>query len=130
MEALRIRQRRVTILAVIVLALFFLLWLTTPIKAVFAGLLLGGLASLYNVLHLARRIRLVRESIRSGSGGRVGTGLFNRLIMAAAAVVIAANYPEAFNLAAVGLGLGLSYVLVVIVEVWMLAQSSSSQGKG
>ncbi|PRX42024.1 ATP synthase I subunit [Planifilum fimeticola] len=129
MEALRIRQRRVTILTFVVLALFFLLWLTTPMKAVFAGLLLGGLASLYNVLHLARRIRLVRESIRTGSG-RVGTGLGNRLIMAAAAVIIAAKYPDFFNLAAVGLGLGLSYVQVVIVEVWILTQSSSSQGKG
>ncbi|HET7615621.1 MAG TPA: ATP synthase subunit I, partial [Bacillales bacterium] len=74
--------RRLTlILSCSMLAILILLWFVIPAKPFVAGLILGGLISLYNVLSLARRVRVAGQLAAAGSSRVTGAGLLNRMLM-------------------------------------------------
>ncbi|MDF2836329.1 MAG: synthase subunit [Paenibacillus sp.] len=87
-------------------ALFFaaaclLLWGIFPEhKAIFAGLLLGALASFMNALLLRRRVEMVGQALANRSVRRMGLGLGSRIAMVLLVAMIALKNPDTLNLPA------------------------------
>ncbi|MFD1427232.1 ATP synthase subunit I [Kroppenstedtia sanguinis] len=119
-ESLLIRRRRVVILTACSLALILLLWLILPAKPFFAGMFLGGLVSLYNVLHIARKLRLAGEMALAGEGSRMGIGLTNRFLVLILPLILGIRYPEQVNVLGIFLGFPLGYVAAVVVELSLI----------
>jgi len=99
------------------LTIFILLWLVIPAKSFIAGLLLGGLISFYNLLYLARRIKMASLVAITGRPGLRGTGMFNRILMVVFAIILVARFPEAIDYRALILGLFLNFVLLIIIAL-------------
>jgi ATP synthase protein I len=98
MDPLHTIRRRVVILTAGFLALLLVLWLLTPYKKMVAGAGLGLLVSLYNVLYMARKVRLAGETtLATGSTRHRGTGMINRYLMVALAILVAFKYPMHFD---------------------------------
>ncbi|HET7521805.1 MAG TPA: ATP synthase subunit I [Bacillales bacterium] len=109
------RFRRLTlILSCTVLAILAVLWFFLPARAVIAGLILGGLISLYNVLYLARRVRMAGQSVIDGHFRLIGTGLMNRLLMVGLGIMFVYRFPEWIDARFFVFGLLISYVLMVV----------------
>ncbi|MCS1352287.1 ATP synthase subunit I [Mechercharimyces sp. CAU 1602] len=98
----------------IILTTLVLLWIITPYKPFLAGIILGGLVSLYNVLYLARRIRIIGERVVAGQGP-AGTGLVNRILMIGFSVIMAVRFPEWIDYRSLVLGWPISYILLAVV---------------
>ncbi|GGE05289.1 hypothetical protein GCM10011571_02940 [Marinithermofilum abyssi] len=118
MIALERRRWRVTVLSLVFVAIFSLLWLSTPFKPFFGGLILGALVSLYNVINIAKKVRTNGEAVLSGKGRGGGTGLIYRIMMVVFSVILVARYPAWFDFRSLLLGLPISYVLLIAVEFW------------
>ncbi|WP_077614203.1 ATP synthase subunit I [Caenibacillus caldisaponilyticus] len=91
-----------------------LLWLFTPLKSFAAGFILGGLISLYNILYLARRVRIIHEQAAWAVPRRAGSGFVNRVLMVAFGVILAYRFPEQIDYRGLAPGLALGYILMVI----------------
>ncbi|MFD1397555.1 ATP synthase subunit I [Kroppenstedtia eburnea] len=128
-ESLEIRRRRVMILTACSLALIFLLWLTLPARSFFAGMFLGGLVSLYNVLHIARKLRLAGETALAGEGSRPGLGLTNRFLALILPLILGIRYPEQVNVLSIFLGLPLGYMAAVMVELSLIKSGFGHHGR-
>ncbi|SMO67239.1 ATP synthase subunit I [Melghirimyces algeriensis] len=115
-ESLGIRRHRVLIFTASVLALIFLMWLIFPAKSFFAGLFLGGLVSLYNVLHISRKLRLAGEAVLSGAKTR-GLGMANRFLALVLPLILGIRFPEQVNVLSIFLGLPIGYVTAIVVEL-------------
>ncbi|GGE28452.1 hypothetical protein GCM10011391_03770 [Pullulanibacillus camelliae] len=122
-------RRLIIILSSGFLTILILLWLLTPAKSFIAGLLLGGLISFYNLLYLARRIRMAGLVAITGRPGLRGTGMFNRILMVAFAVILAVRFPEAIDYRSLILGLLLNFVLLIIVAV-LFARKEAAMKEG
>lgn len=115
-------------------ALFFaaaclLLWGIFPEwKSVFAGLLLGVVASFMNALLLRRRVEIVGQAMASRGMRKMGLGLGSRMAMVLLVAMVAYKYPETFNLPAT---LAASMVMPFILLVSALIhQKRLNSGKG
>src|SRR5699024_12873043 len=103
------RQRKwmIYLLAILVLGIGF-----TPYTQVFSGLLLGAVASFYNLWLLQKKIADFTEAIVKKQ--RSGIGTISRFATAALAIMIAIYFEEHFHLLAVVIGLMTSYVIVML----------------
>lgn len=128
-ESLEIRRRRVLILTSSVLALISLLWLALPAKAFFAGMFLGGLVSLYNVLHIARKLRLAGEAALSGERPRLGLGMIQRFLALILPLILGVRYPEQVSFLSIFLGLPLGYVAAIVVELSCIKSDIGDHGR-
>jgi ATP synthase protein I len=117
MDAQNLYRRQTAIHTSIFLALVSFLWWTTSWKAFFAGIFMGGLAGLYNVLYLIHRLRLLDAQVMATASGnrRVNTGWVNRLLMAAFPMILAVRFPEWIDYRSVLLGLPVPYILLIAV---------------
>lgn len=105
-------RRRVMVLTTGFLIMFLIMSFLTPYRAFFAGLLLGALVSLYNFLYLSWKLQLVVESLQTD--GRIRrTGMINRFLVVAFAILLAIKFPATFNALAVIVGLPLCYILSI-----------------
>ncbi|PSL45782.1 ATP synthase protein I [Salsuginibacillus halophilus] len=103
--------RRIAQWTMYAMALYALGWGFTPYTPVFAGLLLGGAFSLYNVWSMYQKIRKLGEA--AASGGRFMTlGTLSRLAVGALAAVVIIQFPDEFHPAGVVGGLMTPYVLI------------------
>lgn len=59
-------SRVILIVSAIYVSTFGLIWFFRPARALASGALLGGLISLYNIFHLALRLRIAGLRARSG----------------------------------------------------------------
>ncbi|SEM79985.1 ATP synthase subunit I [Lihuaxuella thermophila] len=125
-----VRRRVVASTAGLLIALL-ITWLLTPYKDLTAGLILGVCVSLYNVLYMARRVRLAGEfAAQTGSTKARGTGMINRYLMVALAILIAMKYPDWVDVRTVALGVPVCYILLVLLEFWETRRQTSPSGKG
>lgn len=108
-------NRHVTRIILIIQVLLFVMWALTSAKPFLAGLILGGVVSLYFFHTLARRVRLMREVTLSGNGRRVGTGLGFRMLMVAVCLFGIAQVPEHVNVVGFLLGLPMSGAVLAFV---------------
>src|SRR5699024_1365022 len=108
-KRMTIRQRKwmIYLLAILVLGIGF-----TPYTQVFSGLLLGAVASFYNLWLLQKKIADFTEAIVKKQ--RSGIGTISRFATAALAIMIAIYFEEHFHLLAVVIGLMTSYVIVML----------------
>ncbi|WP_028776578.1 ATP synthase subunit I [Shimazuella kribbensis] len=105
-------RRRVMVLTTGLLIMFLIMVFLTPYRAIFGGLLLGTAVSLYNFWYLSFKLRMVLESALSGNRIR-GTGMINRFLVVAFAMLIAAKLPAIFDVRTVLVGLPLCYILSI-----------------
>jgi hypothetical protein len=104
-------RRRVMVLTTGLLIVFLIMVFLTPYRAFFAGLLLGTSVSLYNFWYLSWKLQLVLKNALAGNKIR-GTGMINRFLVVAFAMLIAAKYP-AIDVKSVIIGLPLCYILSI-----------------
>ncbi|WP_169713645.1 ATP synthase subunit I [Paludifilum halophilum] len=130
LDAIHERTRRVTLLTSAVLTVILLLWATTPAKPFFAGMFLGGLVSLYNILHIARKLRQVGERMLTGDGRRSGIGMASRFLMLVLPVALAIRYPEWVDARSIFLGLPIGYAVAVVVEYRRQARGKNIGERG
>lgn len=108
-------NRHVTRIILLIQVFLFVMWALTSAKPFLAGLILGGMVSLYFFQTLARRIRLMREMTLSGNGRRVGTGIGFRILMVAVCLIGIARVPEHVNVVGFLLGLPMSGAVLAFV---------------
>ncbi|MBD7965067.1 MULTISPECIES: ATP synthase subunit I [Fictibacillus] len=95
------------------LSLFFVGYAVTPYKAIFLGLALGTVFSLYNLWSMYSKIDRMGQAVIQQK--RVKTlGSLSRLLFAGLAVLIAMKYPEHFHLLSVVVGLMSVYIIMLI----------------
>ncbi|TCS95589.1 ATP synthase subunit I [Hazenella coriacea] len=121
MDSLHFMRTRIILLTVIFLSLLLISWFIFPFQKAIAGLMIGVIVSLYNILHLARRLRIAGEvAIATGSLQTPGIGMMNRILMICAAFLIAIQFPELVDFRMIFLGLPVCYIIAVIVQLWFL----------
>ncbi|WEG13108.1 ATP synthase subunit I [Pullulanibacillus sp. KACC 23026] len=125
-------RRLVLILTSFIFLVSILLWYLTPAKSFVAGFILGGLISLYNVLYLGRRIKLISQLIIAGSHRRAGLGFLNRILMVVFGAILVYKFPEWLDYRSYVLGLPLCYILLLIatgVTIKKGKEPSSREGR-
>ncbi|MFC7440067.1 ATP synthase subunit I [Laceyella putida] len=131
MDPLHTIRRRVVILTAGFLALLLVLWYLTPYKKMVAGTGLGLLVSLYNILYMARKVRLAGEfTVATGSTKQRGTGMINRYLMVALAILVAFKYPMHFDVRTIVVGLPICYILIILLEFWEARRLATKSRKG
>lgn len=105
-------RRLILILSGCVFALLFLLWAVIPARAWVAGLILGSAISIYNVLYLGFRIKIVSQLAMAGKRPR-GLGLMHRILVVALGMVVAYQFPEWVDYRSTALGLPVGYILMI-----------------
>ncbi|QHA93818.1 MULTISPECIES: ATP synthase subunit I [Bacillales] len=95
------------------LAIFVMGWGITSYKALFLGLILGTIFSIYNLFNMFRKIDRLGEATVKGTKAR-SLGLLTRQAVAGLGVLIALRYPEYFNLLGVVIGLMTTYIIILI----------------
>jgi ATP synthase protein I len=120
-------RRLILILSCWILAVLILLWFITPAKSFVAGFILGGLISLYNVLYLARRVRIVGQFAVAGSRRIVGTGFVNRILIVVFGIILAYRFPEWIDYRSLVFGLLISYVVMVVVACLYANKENAQQ---
>jgi len=125
-EQMALRQRRwmLFLLAVFVIGAGF-----TPYKRVFLGLILGSAFSFYNLWLLQKRVRLFGDALERKEKP-AGLGSAARFAAAVAAIIIAGQYDEYFNVIAVIIGLATSYLVTVAdFLIFQLHKSEKKEGE-
>ncbi|MBY7144727.1 ATP synthase subunit I [Virgibacillus sp. NKC19-3] len=104
------RQRKwmLYLLAILLIGAIFL-----PYPRVLLGLLLGTMASFYNLWMLQKKIVDFTEAVANQSSTR-GIGMVSRFAAAILAVIVALRFEEYFHIIAVLIGLMTSYVVIMI----------------
>ncbi|MDR6225511.1 ATP synthase subunit I [Desmospora profundinema] len=105
-------HRQMVRLNLTLLSALAILWYLTPLKPLFAGLILGIAASFYFTLTLSRRLRMMRELVEHRSKRRIGSGFAFRLLMTGVLVLVIARFPHHFNILAFLLGLPVGTVIL------------------
>ncbi len=103
-------RRRVMVLTAGLLIVFLVMSILTPFHTIFAGLLLGTLVSLYNFRYLDWKLQQVVKSLQQ-DGRLRRTGMINRFLVVATAILVAIKFPAYFHALAVIIGLPLCYIL-------------------
>lgn len=98
------------------LAIFVMGWGITSYKALFLGLILGTIFSIYNLFNMFRKIDRLGEATVKGTKAR-SLGLLTRQAVAGLGVLIALRYPEYFNLLGVVIGLMTTYIIILIDSI-------------
>ncbi|MDQ0482332.1 ATP synthase subunit I [Guptibacillus hwajinpoensis] len=98
------------------LAIFVMGWGITSYKAIFLGLILGTILSIYNLFNMYRKVDRLGEATVKGTKAR-SLGLLTRQAVAGLAVLIALRYPEYFNLLGVVSGLMTTYLIILIDSI-------------
>nr|WP_284140299.1 ATP synthase subunit I [Virgibacillus sp. LDC-1] len=122
-EQMIVRQRKWMLY---LLAMFLLGAGITPFMEVFLGLLLGTIASFYNLYLLQKKTLEFTEAIARKQSSR-GIGMLSRFAAAALVVLIALRYEEQFHIIAVIIGLMTSYIVIMID--FMMFQNKDKAGK-
>ncbi len=131
MDPMKPIRRRMVGLTAGLLTVLLITWLLTPYKELALGFILGICVSLYNVLYMARRVRLAGEyAIATGSTKARGTGMINRYLMVALAILIALKNPDWVDVRAVALGVPICYIFLVLLEFWEVRRQTPPTGKG
>ena len=112
-----------------ILLISILLWFFIPAKSLVAGFILGGAISLYNVLYLARRVKLAGLLVISGSSRKAGLGFFNRILMVAFAIILTYRFPEWIDYRTLILGFPLCYAMLVPAS-WLYVKKEKTQREG
>jgi hypothetical protein len=110
-------QRRVVQFTAGLLAFLIILWFFAPEqRPVIAGWMTGILTSLFNMIHLSRRLWIAAESvIATGSPKTPGIGLISRILIVVLAIAIARRFPDYVDFRTVVLGLPVCYIITIIV---------------
>jgi len=95
------------------LSFYFFGWAFTDYQSVFAGLIVGTAASLYNLWLLARRTWNFGDAVLQGKKIR-SLGSFSRFAAAGLVIFVALEYPEHVHLISAVLGLMTSYFVIMI----------------
>lgn len=95
------------------LAIFVLGAGFTPQARIFLGLLLGSVASFYNLWLLQRKVDAFAESVEKTQSG-AGLGTLSRIAAAALTVIIALRFDDYFDMVFVIIGLMTSYLVMMI----------------
>lgn len=98
------------------LAIFVMGWGITSYKALFLGLILGTIFSIYNLFNMFRKVDRLGEATVKGTKAR-SLGLLTRQAVAGLGVLIALRYPEYFNLLGVVSGLMTTYIIILIDSI-------------
>ncbi|MGG1686989.1 ATP synthase subunit I [Pseudalkalibacillus sp. NRS-1564] len=98
------------------LAIFVMGWGITSYKALFLGLILGTIFSIYNLFNMFRKIDRLGEATVKGTKAR-SLGLLTRQAVAGLSVLVALRYPEYFNLLGVVIGLMTTYIIILIDSI-------------
>jgi ATP synthase protein I len=131
MDPITTIRRRVVFLTIVFLAILMIIWFFTPQKRLVAGFFLGLCVSLYNTLYMSRKVRIAGErAILTGSTRNRGTGMVNRYLMVALAIIIAIEYPGWFDVRAVPFGLPICYILIILLEFWEARRLNHQIRKG
>ncbi|GAY77853.1 ATP synthase subunit I [Sporolactobacillus inulinus] len=103
------------IITIVYIFLFGLIWFYEPVRALASGFLLGGLISLYNVFHLAFRLKIA--GLRAQSGVRKSEGLHMtvRILMIVFGVLIVYRFSTRIDYRSFVLSLLFGYLMLVMV---------------
>lgn len=85
----------------------------TPYPQIFLGLLLGSIASFYNLYLLQRKINDFAEAVEKKQSTK-GLGTISRFAAAALAIIIALQFENYFHIIAVLIGIMTSYLVIMI----------------
>lgn len=108
--------RRYMQLTLYLLAIFVMGWGITSYKALFLGLILGTIFSIYNLFNMFRKINRLGEAAAEGKKAK-SLGFLTRLAVAGLAVAIATRYSEHFSLLGVVIGLMITYIIILIDSI-------------
>lgn len=123
--------RIILLVYAIYVAFFALIWLTTPLKALAGGFLLGGLISLYNIYHLTLRVRIAGLRILSGSRRIAGLHMITRVLMVVFGALLVYRLPDWIDYRSFVLSLPFGYFLfVAVVTIYYLRKTTSSHEGG
>lgn len=120
-------MKKIAIAAVLLMAL---LWLATPLKAVFAGMILGSAISLYNIFHLGFRLRLAGESILKGSKKLSGINTMVRILMVGFGILLVYRFPQWIDYHSYVLSLLFGYLLLVFSVSFFHIKNTSLHHEG
>jgi hypothetical protein len=124
-------RRRVVFLTTGFFTILWIIWLITPHKRFVAGIFLGICVSLYNVLYLSRKVWAAGEhAIATGSTSKPGTGMINRYLMVALAIIIAIMYPKVFDVRTIPVGLPICYIIITLLGFWQERRSNYQLERG
>lgn len=107
------------------LALYVIGYAITPYKEHFAGLLLGGIFSLFLLILTYRRVKTFTHAIASKERPRP-LGTLIRYALAVLAVAIALEYPQYFHWVTVVVGLLTAYIIIFIDILIQVFKSRSN----
>lgn len=138
MDSLKMIQQQVVYFTAGILTLLLAIWFIVPYQGIVAGIFLGICVSLYNVLYLAKKVRVIEENaIATKTSKYRGIGMINRFLMVAFAILLAVKFPAWFDVIAVAAGLPFCNILAVclgFVKVrrslsWKERSDSTANGK-
>jgi ATP synthase protein I len=98
-----VRKGSITLIMLVLSIMFLVAALLPGYRPLSCGFLVGGAASLYNTIHLARKIERLGEAAVERKGRKVSLGYVTRASVALLAGVISVRF--GFSLAATAAGL-------------------------
>lgn len=108
-------SRVMLIVSAVYLVTFGLIWFFKPMRALANGSLLGGLISLYNIFHLAFRLRIAGLRVRSGSRKPAGLHMTVRFLTVIFGALLVYRFPTRIDYHSFVLSLLFGYLLLVTV---------------
>lgn len=131
MDSLKMIQQQVVYFTAGILTLLLAIWFIVPYQGIVAGIFLGICVSLYNVLYLAKKVRLIEENAISKKFAKhQGNGQIHRYLMVALAIFLAVKFPAWFNAIAVAAGLPFCNILSVCFGFVVVRRSLSWKERG
>lgn len=122
--------RMMLIISGCIFTFLIILWFLTPVKPLVAGIILGGLISIYNIFHMAFRVKLASDRVIAGSQKLVGIKTLSRILMVVFGIILAYRFPEWIDYRSMVLTLPLGYILMVIVVSFTYISKPNSHQEG
>ncbi|TCP20253.1 ATP synthase I subunit [Scopulibacillus darangshiensis] len=117
--------RMMMIISCSIFIILTFLWFVTPAKPLIAGFILGELISIYNIFHLAYRVKLAGDRVAAGSQKLVGIKTLTRILMVGFGIILVYRFPEWIDYRSFVLTLPFGYILMVVVTSFFYIKKSS-----
>lgn len=121
--------KRYCIYTVILIMVFLTIALFFTSQRFFLGMSLGAAFSLLNLLSTYHQVKTIGKMLEGGSV-RFSFGTVTRILTAVAAVYIAMQFPQYFDLMGVIIGLMVTYVLILIEPIFYFKQLNNQTDAG
>lgn len=119
MSELKNMFRRYVFSMLTLFAIFGIGWWVSDYKTIFNGLILGSIASFFNLWSMFRFAKKLKGTVETG-GGFFTSGMLARIISVSVVILISLLNPEYFHLIGTIFGLITSYFVIMIDSIFVL----------